>query len=178
MGHSPPDSPSSSARSPLMFTPQIPMVPIPKGDEFSLGAYSAHGGGMDPLDMGGAQEQEQGVPTMIAWTHGGDNVSVEGSWDNWTTRLPLQLSGKDFTILKVLPAGMYQYKFIVDEVWRFAPDLPAIYDEIGNVNNVLEVQAPPAITVEQLGCTWACHLSASADMRFQGRMWRLLPSSL
>lgn len=53
---------------------------------------------------------------------------------------PLQQSGKDHTILKVLPPGIYQYKFIVDDQWRYAPDLPAVYDEMGNVNNVLEVQ--------------------------------------
>lgn len=33
-----------------------------------------------------------------------------------------------------------QYKFIVDGVWKYAPDQPAIYDERNIVNNVLEVQ--------------------------------------
>jgi hypothetical protein len=33
-----------------------------------------------------------------------------------------------------------QYKFIVDGDWKYAPDQPAMYDEDGNVNNVLEVQ--------------------------------------
>eukprot|EP00897_Mesotaenium_endlicherianum_P007507 jgi/Mesen1/6785/ME000348S06054 len=144
MANSPPDSPSSAARSPLMFTPQIPMVPIPKADEFPLGAYSVPSYGGRAASLGGGagegEQEEQGVPTMIAWTHGGASVSVEGSWDNWSSRLPLQLSGRDFTIVKVLPAGVYQYKFIVDEVWRYAPDLPAMYDELGNVNNTLEVQ--------------------------------------
>eukprot|EP00271_Cylindrocystis_brebissonii_P010486 TRINITY_DN26680_c0_g1_i1.p1 TRINITY_DN26680_c0_g1~~TRINITY_DN26680_c0_g1_i1.p1 ORF type:complete len:290 (-),score=30.83 TRINITY_DN26680_c0_g1_i1:746-1615(-) len=141
MGNSPPDSPGSAARSPLMFTPQIPMAPIPKPDEFSLGGYPGPTGmGYPPGGDGGMGEQEQGVATMIAWTHGGTAVSVEGSWDNWTTRQALQRSGKDFTIVKMLPPGIYQYKFIVDDQWRYAPDLPAVYDEMGNVNNVLEVQ--------------------------------------
>ena len=26
---------------------------------------------------------EQGIPTMITWSHGGKEVAVEGSWDNW-----------------------------------------------------------------------------------------------
>lgn len=55
----------------------------------------------------------------------------------WQT---LQRSGKDFTIVKLLPPGVYQYKFIVDGEWKYAPEQPAMYDEIGNVNNVLEVQ--------------------------------------
>ena len=41
--------------------------------------------------------------------------------------------------MKLLPPGVYQYKFIVDGIWRYAPDLPAAYDEMGNVNNITEV---------------------------------------
>ena len=33
-----------------------------------------------------------------------------------------------------------QYKFIVDGEWKYAPDQTAMFDEQGNVNNVLEVQ--------------------------------------
>lgn len=66
-------------------------------------------------------------------------MEVEGSFDNWTNRQALQRSGKDFTIVKLLPPGVYQYKFIVDGEWKYAPEQPAMYDEIGNVNNVLEV---------------------------------------
>jgi hypothetical protein len=121
---------------------------------------------------------------------------VEGSFDNWSNRHTLQRSGRDFTIVKLLPPGVYQvrrlggkaagggqgrgrvaaaaaphrlarraagpapssatrpcthpptpaplpapqYKFIVDGEWRYDPNQPAMYDEIGNVNNVMEVQ--------------------------------------
>ena len=40
--------------------------------------------------------------------HGGNHVEVEGSFDNWTMRQPMQRSGKDFTIVKLLPPGVYQ----------------------------------------------------------------------
>lgn len=33
-----------------------------------------------------------------------------------------------------------QYKFIVDGQWRHDPNLPSMYDDMGNINNVLEVQ--------------------------------------
>ena len=33
---------------------------------------------------------------------------MEGSFDNWTTRQNMQRSGKDFTIVKLLPPGVYQ----------------------------------------------------------------------
>ena len=41
-------------------------------------------------------------------SHGGEHVEVEGSFDNWTTRQQMQKSGKDFTIIKLLPPGVYQ----------------------------------------------------------------------
>jgi 5'-AMP-activated protein kinase, regulatory beta subunit len=47
---------------------------------------------------------------------------------------------REFSVIKSFPPGVYQYKFIVDGEWKYAPDQPAMYDEMGNVNNVLEVQ--------------------------------------
>lgn len=55
-------------------------------------------------------------------------------------RMPLQRSGKDFTIMKVLPSGVYQYRFIVDGQWRYAPDMPWDQDETGNAYNILDLQ--------------------------------------
>lgn len=132
MLQSPPDSPSSVSRSPLMFTPQIPMVPIPRGDEFTLGPYY-HSGMYDQRDYGSVQP-EAGVPTMIMWTHGGNNISVEGSWDNWTTRQPMMKVGKDFTIVKMLPSGVYQYRIILDKDWPYPEEV------LASVHNVLDVQ--------------------------------------
>ncbi|KAF5194694.1 Snf1-related protein kinase regulatory subunit beta-2, partial [Thalictrum thalictroides] len=53
---------------------------------------------------------------------------------------PLQRSGKYFTIMKVLPSGVYQYRFIVDGQWRYVPDLPWAHDDVGNVYNILDLQ--------------------------------------
>ncbi|KAG7026674.1 SNF1-related protein kinase regulatory subunit beta-2, partial [Cucurbita argyrosperma subsp. argyrosperma] len=55
-------------------------------------------------------------------------------------RIPLQRSGKDFTIVKVLPSGVYQYRFIADGQWRYAPDLPWARDDSGNAYNILDLQ--------------------------------------
>ena len=46
----------------------------------------------------------------LTGSHGGDHVEVEGSFDNWSTRQHMQKSGKDFTIIKLLPPGVYQVK--------------------------------------------------------------------
>mmetsp|Transcript_14251 Transcript_14251/g.46794 ORF Transcript_14251/g.46794 Transcript_14251/m.46794 type:complete len:278 (-) Transcript_14251:108-941(-) len=138
---SPPDSPSmQGSPSPLSFGPQIPMAPMPKPEEFSL---SERGAGRQavgaPGPHAGWPAQPTLVPTSITWTHGGNHVEVEGSFDNWTTRQAMAKTEKDFTAVKLLHPGVYQYKFIVDGEWRYAPDQPAMYDEMGNVNNVVEV---------------------------------------
>ena len=55
-------------------------------------------------------------------------------------RTLLERSGKDFTIMKVLPSGVYQYRFIVDGQWKYLPDMPWIHDEAGNPCNILDLQ--------------------------------------
>ncbi|XP_028089519.1 SNF1-related protein kinase regulatory subunit beta-2-like isoform X2 [Camellia sinensis] len=83
---------------------------------------------------------QMGVPTMITWSYGAKQVAIVGSWDNWKTREFLQKSGKGFTIMKVLPSGVYHYQFIVDGQWRYSHDLPQECDDSGNIFNVLDLQ--------------------------------------
>jgi len=135
MGQSPPHSPRAT-QSPLMFTPQVPVVPLQRPDDM----YSSSHSWMQTAPAYEDMCSEQGIPTMITWSYDGKEVAVEGSWDNWRTRMPLQKSGKDFTIMKVLPSGVYQYRFIVDGQWRYAPDFPCAQDEAGNTYNVLDLQ--------------------------------------
>ncbi|XP_057953340.1 SNF1-related protein kinase regulatory subunit beta-1 [Malania oleifera] len=134
MGNTPPESPGHS-RSPVMFAPQLPIAPLHRGDGppfmNQICQTESHGGTDHP--------PEQGIPTMITWNYGGNDVAVEGSWDNWASRNMLQRSGKDHSILLVLPSGIYHYKFIVDGEWRYIPDLPFIADEMGRVCNLLDV---------------------------------------
>ncbi|KAG6743492.1 hypothetical protein POTOM_052188 [Populus tomentosa] len=135
MGHSPPHSPRAT-HSPLMFTPQVPVVPLQRPDEIQVPSHSWMQNSLGYEEMC----NEQGIPTMITWIYGGNEVAVEGSWDGWKTRMPLQRSGKDYTIMKVLPSGVYQYRFIVDGQWRYAPDLPWAKDDSGNAYNTLDLQ--------------------------------------
>ncbi|KAL2473518.1 5'-AMP-activated protein kinase beta-2 subunit protein [Forsythia ovata] len=135
MGHSPPPSPRAS-HSPLMFRPQMPLVPLQRPEEMNIPSPSW----MQTTSRYEDVCNEQGIPTMITWSFDGKEVAVEGSWDDWKTRKPLQRSGKDFTIMKVLPSGVYQYRFIVDGQWRYSPDLPWAQDESGNAYNILDLQ--------------------------------------
>ncbi|KAG2241525.1 hypothetical protein Bca4012_014390 [Brassica carinata] len=134
MGQSPPHTPRAT-QSPLMFAPQVPVIPLQRPDEIHIPNPS--------WMMQSPHEEastEQGIPTMITWCHGGKEISVEGSWDNWKSRSRLQRSGKDFTIMKVLPSGVYEYRFIVDGQWMHAPELPLARDDAGNTFNLLDLQ--------------------------------------
>ncbi|KAI4343197.1 hypothetical protein MLD38_027728 [Melastoma candidum] len=134
-GQSPPQSPRAT-QSPLMFTPQLPVAPLQRPDEMHVSTHSL----METSSSYDDACNEQGIPTMITWCHGGKEVAVEGSWDNWKTRMRLQRSGKDFTLMKVLPSGVYQYRFVVDGQWRYAPDFPWAQDDAGAAYNILDLQ--------------------------------------
>ncbi|GMH12551.1 hypothetical protein Nepgr_014392 [Nepenthes gracilis] len=118
-GIAPPVIPGRS-RSPLMSSPQ----------QCQEGLESQ--GAIDSLP-------EKGIPTLITWSHGGNSVAVVGSWDDWKSRTILQRSGKDHSLLLVLPSGIYHYKFVVDGESRYMPDLPYVSDDTGEVYNVLDV---------------------------------------
>lgn len=121
---------------PLTFSPQISMVPNVPSAIQSMGHFQP-----STERTTGWPEGPTFVPVAINWTQGGSIVEVEGSFDNWQSRQALHRSGnREFAIVKMLPPGVYQYKFIIDGEWKYAPDQPAMYDEMGNVNNVLEVQ--------------------------------------
>ena len=74
------------------------------------------------------------------------SVKVAGTWDNWKTKLPMKKVAANFghkTIYTkniLLKPGIYQYKFIVDDIWVTDPDIPSIVDEGGNENHQVEVQ--------------------------------------
>jgi len=58
-------------------------------------------------------------------------------------------SGNEFAVVMDVPRGVHQYKFVVDDHWRFAPDQLKTQDANGNMNNILDISnyqrfRPPA----------------------------------
>ncbi|XP_022943899.1 SNF1-related protein kinase regulatory subunit beta-2-like [Cucurbita moschata] len=86
----------------------------------------------------------------ISWNHGGKQVAIIGSWDNWETREMLQSLGKEFVIIKTLPSGIYHYRFMVDGWLTCAPDLPWVCDDSGHSYNVLDLMTPVSELPESL----------------------------
>ena len=100
---------------------------------------------INPAGFGGAPdisawpEPATLVPVAINWTRAGRGGGG-GIVDNWQSRRALPQRQPRVRHRQDAAPGVYQYKFIVDGEWKYAPDQPAMYDEMGNVNNVLEVQ--------------------------------------
>ncbi|KAL6649830.1 hypothetical protein ACP70R_014054 [Stipagrostis hirtigluma subsp. patula] len=132
---SPPGSPGRSL-SPRMFVPQTPVPPLQRAADVTPV--------FNQILMNEQEEEYDGppqkeIPALIVWTLGGKNVYVEGSWDNWKSRKAMQKSGKDHSLLLVLPSGVYRYRFVVDGERRCLPDLPCETDAMGNAVNLLDV---------------------------------------
>ena len=83
--------------------------------------------------------EEDSVPTVFRWEHGGRNVYITGTFNGWSRQIPMHRSGNDFTYIHNLKRGKHAFKFIVDDEWRFAPDQPTVADIEGRINNFIDV---------------------------------------
>jgi 5'-AMP-activated protein kinase, regulatory beta subunit len=79
------------------------------------------------------------VPTVFRWEHGGRQVYITGTFNMWSRQIPMHRSGNDFTYIHNLKRGKHAFKFIVDDEWRFAPDQPTVADIEGRINNFIDV---------------------------------------
>jgi 5'-AMP-activated protein kinase, regulatory beta subunit len=79
------------------------------------------------------------VPTVFRWEHGGRQVYITGTFNGWSRQIPMHRSGNDFSYIHNLKRGKHAFKFIVDDEWRFAPDQPTVADIEGRINNFIDV---------------------------------------
>ena len=86
------------------------------------------------------------VPTVFRWEHGGRQVYITGTFNGWSRQIPMHRSGNDFTYIHNLKRGKHAFKFIVDDEWRFAPDQPTVADIEGRINNFIDVTGFKAYT--------------------------------
>jgi len=91
-------------------------------------------------------EDDDTVPTVFRWEHGGRQVYVTGTFNGWSKQIPMHRSGNDFTYIHNLKKGKHAFKFIVDDEWRFAPDQPTVADIEGRINNFIDVSDFKAYT--------------------------------
>ena len=79
------------------------------------------------------------IPTLFQWKEGGNNIIITGSFCGWKDRFAMSKNEKNnFYELKLyLPKGEYQFKFIVDNIWRCSNFYSTVTDMNNNTNNIL-----------------------------------------
>lgn len=116
--------------------------------------------------------EDDTVPTVFRWEHGGRQVYITGTFNGWSRQIPMHRSGNDFTYIHNLKRGKHAFKFIVDDEWRFAPDQPTVADIDGRINNFIDVTDFKAYTGDkdferekaaaEYGCYYATGAPANA----------------
>uniref|UniRef100_A0A0D9W4G6 CBS domain-containing protein n=1 Tax=Leersia perrieri TaxID=77586 RepID=A0A0D9W4G6_9ORYZ len=74
------------------------------------------------------------VLRRFAWPYGGQRASFCGSFTGWR-ECPMGLVGAEFQVVFDLPPGVYQYRFLVDGVWRCDETKPCVLDKYGLISN-------------------------------------------
>ena len=79
------------------------------------------------------------IPTLFEWKEGGNDIIITGSFCGWKDRFAMSKNEKNnFYELKLyLPKGEYQFKFIVDNIWKCSNFYPTVTDQNNNTNNIL-----------------------------------------
>eukprot|EP00877_Chromochloris_zofingiensis_P008064 jgi/Chrzof1/3510/Cz12g28040.t1 len=93
--------------------------------------------------------KQQRINVSFKWPAqlGGSTVMVLGSWDNWQTPVPLDMSEitGDFTrtleLTNINPQQPITYKYLVDDKWRVAPSEPTALSPEGVSNNIRHFSA-------------------------------------
>ncbi|CAN6248439.1 unnamed protein product [Urochloa humidicola] len=79
------------------------------------------------------------VLQRFSWPHGGHSASFSGNFTGWT-EYPMVLVGNEFQVVFDLAPGVYQYRFLVDGVWRCDDTKPFVRDEYGLFSNEVLVE--------------------------------------
>lgn len=83
-------------------------------------------------------EKIEKIPTTFEWDKGGNIVYVTGSFCNWKQYFLMKKEDNNHFLLTLnLPKGYHQYKFRVDNEWKYNEKFP-ICDDGGNINNYLD----------------------------------------
>ncbi len=106
-----------------------------ENDNFNNSSSSSS---LDKDDDKEKENVEEKIPTTFQWKEGGNTVYVTGSFCGWQ-QFFIMAKNEDgnFSLTLPLPKGIIQYKFKVDEQWKYSNDFPTIEDG-GNINNIID----------------------------------------
>ncbi|XP_062855484.1 5'-AMP-activated protein kinase subunit beta-1b [Trichomycterus rosablanca] len=105
-------------------------------------------------------------PTVFSWSGPAKDVFLSGSFNNWSSKIPLTKSHSDFTAIVDLPEGEHQYKFYVDGHWMLDHKKPVVTTKSGIVNNVVMIHKKDykvfdALESDSEGCADVSDFSSS-----------------
>lgn len=91
------------------------------------------------------------IPTTFTWKYGGEEVYLCGSFSQWQTkkRMYKENDKGPFKVELSLAPATYQYKFIVDGVWKFDVALPHESDGLSGQHNFMRVMPAEFEDVEE-----------------------------
>ena len=86
------------------------------------------------------QSNDIKIPTFFQWKEGGNNIIITGSFCGWSNRFAMTKNEKKnyYELMLYLPKGEYQFKFIVDNIWKCSSYYPTVTDQNNNTNNILD----------------------------------------
>ena len=87
-----------------------------------------------------SEQEEQKYPMKFEWKEGGNEVYLTGSFCNWEHQFQMNFNptSHNYELLLYLPKGLYEFKFIVDNKWRYSSFIPNRIDNNGNNNNYID----------------------------------------
>ena len=78
------------------------------------------------------------VPTMFEWSFKGNSVYLTGSFCNWQEFFLMKKDENGiFRLILDLNRGFHQYKFKIDNEWKYNKNFP-IYNDNGYINNYID----------------------------------------
>ena len=88
------------------------------------------------------KEKQRRFSTIFRWDGEAVRVYLTGSFCNWHQFFQMEKSQKQndkFYLTLFLPKGVYQYKFKIDDKWKYNSNFPTCSDKNGNINNVIDL---------------------------------------
>lgn len=90
------------------------------------------------------EEDEVMVKTEFVWADGAENdVQLSGSWNGWMTIQMYHEGGGMWSVVTPVPAGIHEFKFVVDGEWRHSTRHPTVGEDEATMNNVRMIRGPP-----------------------------------
>ncbi|KAI0058057.1 hypothetical protein BV25DRAFT_1909283 [Artomyces pyxidatus] len=112
-------------------------------------------------------EPRDPVLVKVSWRGGGKNVLLARAGDeNWKGRQSMEHDPEDpdtfSTYVPLLP-GTHHIKFLVDDAWRVAHDLPTAVDDDGSLANYVNVPFSPSLPTHPASYAPSTHVPAPSD---------------